>query len=174
MKGGKLSSQDLQALLKKSYEGNLADHNNFKVDKELSGQRVQVYFNPTNSQTVVVHRGTASANDWITNANYALGNKNTTRFKHAEKVQRKAEAKYGTSNLTTIGHSLGSRLSEDFGKRGKEIITLDKPVVPYELAKKVSGKQTDIRTNNDVVSILRPYQRGKKEITIQSNSFNQN
>ena len=57
MKGGSLSSQELQHFLKSSYSKTGADYKDFKIDKELSGQRVQVYYNPKSKQTVVAHRG---------------------------------------------------------------------------------------------------------------------
>jgi hypothetical protein len=38
--------------------------------------------------------------------------------------------------------------------------------------RKVPKNQTDMRTSRDAVSILRPLQKGKKEITIKSDSLN--
>ena len=55
-----------------------------------------------------------------------------------------------------------------------EIYTLNKPVTPVDILKgrKVPKNQTDIRTSRDAVSILRPLQKGKKAITIKSDSLN--
>ena len=83
--------------------------------------------------------------------------------------------KYGENNLILSGHSLGSSLSEEIGRKNKdEIYTLNKPVTPGDIikGKRVPKNQTDIRTSRDAVSILRPLQRRKKAITIKSDSLN--
>jgi len=41
--GEGLKAKDLKAFLNKSYDKNLNDHGHYKIDKKLSGQRVQVY-----------------------------------------------------------------------------------------------------------------------------------
>ena len=174
MKGGKLSSQDLQYFLKKSYDKQHSNYKDFLLDKGLSGQRVQVYYNPKTNQAVTIHRGTKGVNDWITDARYALGDTSSKRFQHSAKIQGQAEQKYGAENVTSIGHSLGSQLAEkSSGKKVKEIITLNKPVNANDLIwYSVPQNQTDIRTTNDPVSLLRPLERGKKAIELSSYTFN--
>ena len=83
-------------------------------------------------------------------------------------------SKYGKDNLILAGHSLSGAIVEEIGDDKDEKYTLNKAVVPTDIIKrkKVPRNQTDIRTSNDVVSILRPLERGKKAITIPSNSFN--
>jgi len=172
--GGSLSSRDLQHFLKSSYNKGGADYKDFKIDTELSGQRVQVYHNPKSKQTVVAHRGTQGFQDWVTDARYGVGDTSSRRFQHSKNIQKKAEQKYGANNVTSIGHSLGSQLAEkSSSKRTKEIITLNKPVSPQDLIfKSVPKKQTDIRTTLDPVSLLRPLQRGNKIQTISSRNLN--
>eukprot|EP01038_Epipyxis_sp_PR26KG_P017718 gene17718-24687_t len=104
--GGKLAVKDIKHFLKSSYDKNLNDHGDYKIDTSLSGSRAQVYHNPTKNHTVVVHKGTDSLNDWVTDLRLGLGDRSGTRFKHAKDVQRKAEQKYGNSNISTLGHSL--------------------------------------------------------------------
>ena len=60
------------------------------------------------------------------------------------------------------------------GKNKDEIYTLNKPVTPGDIikGKRVPKNQTDISTSRDAVSILRPLQKGKKAITIKSDSLN--
>ena len=53
MKGGKLAVGDLKNLLNASYETTPQDVGDWKVDKSLSGQRVQVYQNDKTGQVVV-------------------------------------------------------------------------------------------------------------------------
>jgi hypothetical protein len=172
--GGKLSAHDMSDLLAASYDKKIHDVGDFKIDRQLSGQRVQVYYNPKTGQAVVVHRGTAGMHDWITDARMLFGDKKSKRFKHGEKVQKEAEQKYGKNIVTTIGHSLGSAIAERVGQDSHEVLTLNKPVTPKDLikGKKVSDKQYDVRTAYDPVSILRPHQGGKEEQTIESITFN--
>jgi hypothetical protein len=174
MKGGKLTSTDLQYFLKKSYDKKHSNYKDFVLDKELTGQRVQVYYNPKTNQAVVVHRGTQGLNDWVTDARYALGDTSSTRFQHSANIQAKAEKKYGATNVTSIGHSLGSQLAQkSSGKKVKEIITLNKPVNANDIIwHSVPQNQTDIRTSFDPVSVLRPLERGKKAVVLPSKTFN--
>ena len=79
MKGGSLSSQDLKWFLKASYNRSHSDYKDFRVDKQLTGQRVQVYHNPHTKQTVVVHRGTKGFHDAVTDLRYTFGDKSNKR-----------------------------------------------------------------------------------------------
>ena len=116
---------------------------------------------------------TADIHDWLTDLRYALGNTSDKRFQHSKEVQNKAYSKYGKENLTTIGHSLGSTLAEKVGSDSNEVVTLNKPVSPYDaLFHKVKDNQTDIKTKYDPVSFLRGFQRGKKSQVINSTTFN--
>lgn len=137
-------------------------------DKKLSGKRVSVLTNSDHSKNYVVHRGTASLKDWQTDMQMALGYEGGNRFKHAEKIQKKAESKYGAKNITTVGHSLGGRLAEKYGKKSKEIVTFNKAVTPrsiYESYTHPQHNQLDIRTRNDPVSSLNSIQKGSKKRT---------
>ena len=178
-KGGALSSHVMSDLLAQSYhtkdkKKRRLQVDGFHIDPSLSGERVQVWYNPTTGQAVVVHRGTQGFQDVMTDARLFFGDKSGKRFKHAENIQKKAEAKYGRENISTIGHSLGSSVAEKVGQGSKEVLTLNKPTTLEDLAKgkKVSEKQTDVRTKFDPVSILRPYQKGSDTIEIESTSYN--
>ena len=178
-KGGALSSHVMSDLLAQSYETKNKKKrrlqvDGFHIDPSLSGERVQVWYNPTTNQAVVVHRGTASFQDVMTDARLFFGDKSGKRFRHAENIQKKAEAKYGKAHVSTIGHSLGSTLAEKVGQDSKEVLTLNKPTTLEDLAKgkKVSEKQTDVRTKYDPVSILRPHQKGSDAIEIESTTWN--
>jgi hypothetical protein len=157
-------------LLENSYkrpQAQAREVNGFFRDDSLSGQRAQVYYNPETKKTIVSHRGTADLPDVWTDVKLLFGNKTGERFKHGKKIQRQAEAKYGAENVTTVGHSLGSSISEKVGKKSEKIITLNKPVTPFDVAyTKVSGKQQDIKTSNDPVSILRRFQKGRRQKVI--------
>jgi len=172
--GGKLSIGDLKGLLNQSYESKKPkNYREFEVDKDLSGERVQVYRNPKTGQVVVSHRGTQGIHDIGNDLKYALGMdlSQTKRFKHAEDVQRKAEAKYGAKNITTIGHSLGSKIARDVGKNTKEVIQANPAYNIPDSKKKTSENTYTIRTQYDPVSFLQP-RKTKNVTTIESTTKN--
>ena len=173
--GKGLPAGDIQKLLKNSYQIPPAETvGDFVLDKSLSGRRVQVYKNRNSPQAVVVHRGTQGAKDWATDLFYATGGdtKQTNRFKHAADIQKKAESKYGAKNITTLGHSLGAKISSTVGQNSKEIINLNKAVSPLDAVQKTSSKEINIRTSGDPVSALLPIKNNQRTITIPSKTYN--
>jgi hypothetical protein len=160
-----LEPLEIKHFIKNSYGDKLEDYKDFAIDEDLSGQRVQVYHNPNTNQTVIVHRGTNSKHDIIHDLQLGLlHSTNNARFKHAEKIQKLAEDKYGTNNLITLGHPLGANYASKIGKTSEQIIDVIFNTVPKN--------QIDYRSSVDLVSILRPLQRGRKPITIRPKSFN--
>jgi hypothetical protein len=171
--GGKLSTSDFSGLLNASYDKKQKKVGNFEQDRDLSTNTSKVYRDPTTGQTVVAHKGTTGFSDWYNNAVYAIGGdtlyKTTSRYKEAKKVQKDAEKKYGRENITTIGHSQGGKQAELLGRKGNEIITLNKATRPFSNTKQAN--QTDIRTSGDLVSAFNPFQP-KSDITIPSKTYN--
>jgi hypothetical protein len=167
--GGSLKAKDLRKFIKNSYENKLQDHEDYKVDKQLSGKRVQVYRNDNNNHTVITHRGTSGFQDILTDAKMLLGFKNNNRFNHAKKIQKQAEEKYKDAKITTIGHSLGKQLAADAmsNNPNSELITVNGAELPFNNSKRKTN-QTDIRSSADPVSILNK----KNDITIKSKSLN--
>jgi hypothetical protein len=170
-----MSKGDLSTLLKETYrKGKGANENvgNYQIDKELSTGRVKVYTNPTTGKTVVAHRGSTNLQDWKENFNYAIGiEKKGKAYKKSKKVQQAAEAKYGTNNLETIGHSKGALHAERLGQKGL-VQTLNKPVNIRDTKRVVQGNQIDYKSSRDPVSILRQYQLGEKARVIKSKTYN--
>lgn len=166
-------SHKLQGILTTSYGGNT----NLIKDKHLSGKRVSVLSDPSTNKTYVVHRGTSGLKDWFTDFEMALGYEGGRRFRHAENIQKKAEAKYGKNNIVTMGHSLGGRIAEKVGKKTSNIITFNKAVTPRSivesLIKPLPSKQYDIHTRGDPVSLPAPLQRRRNPIiNIHSHTLN--
>jgi hypothetical protein len=157
-------------LLENSYkkpQAQAREVNGFFRDDSLSGQRAQVYYNPETKKTYVTHRGTASPQDVLTDVKLLFGNKTGERFKYGKEIQKLAEQKYGSENVTTAGHSLGGSIAERVGRRSEKVITLNKPVTPFDVSyTKVGAKQQDIKTRNDPVSILRRFQKGRRQKVI--------
>lgn len=175
-RGGFLKGSVLKDFLKNSYKNKNDQSNNlhgFKRNEKLSGNRVQVYHNNENNKTIVAHRGTKDLNDVITDVKLALfprSYKNSKRYQHSKNIQEQAEQQYGKDNITTIGHSLGSKLASDLGKNTKEVITYNKPTFIRDLFKKPNPNETHIRTKGDVVSLLSPYFDRTKTKTINKNN----
>jgi len=177
IKGGKIKVKLLKEFLDASYNEKNRPENidDYILDKSISNNYVAVYHNPKTDQTIISHKGTQGLLDWGNNLVYGLfgkkGYKYTNRYKIAEKAQKATEAKYGTKNLSTIGHSQGGLNAELLGQKGKEVITLNKATRPFSNIK--GEKQYDISTTGDVVSKLNPFQgKSKKDISIPSKSYN--
>ncbi len=169
--GGKLPISDIQGLLKQSYSSVPTDFKDYILDKPLSGKRVQVYKQNNSPNAVVVHRGTKGIQDVGNDLKYVLGFdiSNSKRAKHSQKIQTKAEQKYGPENVSTLGHSLGSKLASLVGSKSKEIINLNKAVSPADALKKVNPNEYNIRTSKDFVSLLLPLRNNP--LTIDSPWF---
>lgn len=171
LQGGALGARNLQQMLVNTYDKKGKDIDGFQIDKGLSGKRTKVWNNPETNQTVVGHRGTSNIKNWGTDLAMGVGYENDgSRFQHAKKVQKKAEKKNGAENVSTIGHSLGGRLAEKYGKKTNEVITVNKAVVPPTMFNKAPENQYDIRSSRDLVSALG--KDHKNTSTIKAESFN--
>jgi hypothetical protein len=167
--GGALTARELKRTLNASYDDVPMDAtNDFKVDTELSGKRTKIFHDDATGRTVVAHRGTASIQDVGTDLGLAVGFRGK-RFKHAKKVQKQAEAKYGTENLDTVGHSLAGVIAEEVGGNSRNGITMNKAVVNPN--RRNLKNQTDIKTSNDPVSALNRFSNNKAHV-IPSQKFN--
>lgn len=159
------SGHDARELLKAGYIHNQHRVGDYLLDKSLSGKRAKVYVSASNPKKVaVIHRGTQSVTDWVkTNVPMIAGYEGGNRFKHGKKVQKAAQKKYGKENITTMGHSLGGRIAEKFGKNTHQVITFNKAAVPHTWFKNRPGNQHDIRVKYDLVSLGSRTQTGGTE-----------
>ncbi len=92
--GGSINISLLKKLLQSTYAIKNKQENidDYILDHELSGQRVEVRYNNSNNHAIVAHRGTQGIYDWLTNLRYGLLNdKSGKRFKHSKKIQKLAE-----------------------------------------------------------------------------------
>ena len=168
---GKHHTTEVKSFLEHSYKKPQkgTEINGYKRDDSLSGKRAQVYTNQE-GKAVVVHRGTSGIHDMITDAKLSLGFNKSKRMSHAKKIQSRAEAKYGSGNTTTMGHSLGGHLAEKVAHKDSDVVTLNKAALPKDMFKKIKSNQTDIRTKRDLVSMLSKGQKGGTKVTIKSHS----
>jgi len=158
--------EKLRAGLNASYMGNkpaaaLLKPHGYTLDHELSGQRAKVYVDNQTGQPHIAYRGTQNKHDVVTDIKAFLGI-GGKRLTHTKKVAKQVELKYGRP-AHALGHSLGGWLSENSGVHGK-IITYNKLANGQT---KKNEQQTDIRTSNDVASILSAKKTARKGITLK-------
>ena len=172
LKGGKIPVDQLKKFIDASPKyPHVHKIDDFLLDTGLSNKYVQVYYNLKTHKAIVCHRQTTDLKDVLVDIGLALGIKKGPRFNISQETQMEAEQKYGPSNISTIGYSLGGLLAEEYGKNTHEIITYNKAAIPS--GNNTHENQYDIRTQNDLVSFLTKFQKGKqKQITIESNSYN--
>ena len=140
------------------------------LDKSLSKANHKVFFDKERNPTVV-YRGSKNENDAMTDGLIAVGlEKYSTRFRESKDLMKDVTKKYNNKLVTSMGHSLGGSLAEYSG--GDKIITINKGVGFGGIGKEISNKQTDIRTNNDVVSLLSKTQHGGKKVNIKTKNIN--
>ena len=104
-----LSKGTLQSMLDRTYQKENLPVENYVADATLSDNRVKVFHDPTTNHTVVAHRGSSGVRDWlIENPLYLFNVEAGYGWNNSKRRQKAAEKKYGTENLTTIGHSKGA------------------------------------------------------------------
>ena len=169
--GDNIDEEHLKDILTASYqpqreaEQTLAKRG-YKYDNELSTMENKVFFNPETNKPHIVYRGSTRVSDFAyEDPALAIGFK-TQKQKKAEKLAKDVETKYGQS-ANAYGHSLGGYRAEKSGATGN-VYTFNKGAGIFDVGKKISDKQTDIRTNKDVVSALSIGQRGGTKKTISS------
>lgn len=84
----------------------------YTIDDELSSKNYTVFHNPETSNTVLAFRGTKEIADAPVDGLVLLNmGSHSQRYKNAGSVARKVVSKYGLSNSSSTGHSLGGALS---------------------------------------------------------------
>lgn len=115
----------------------------YELDEELSKKKTRVYHNPETKKTIVAHRGTSDAKDLKDDLLLTAGilnKKTSSRVKTANKVTNEATKKYGDSEITHTGHSLGGRVSELSQKKGQKVETYNGAASPLDVPKNVVNK----------------------------------
>ena len=160
-KGGKISIGNLKKVLNDSYTKTGNDIDDYKIDRELTDDTIKVYRNNDTNEVVVAPKGTASLGDVATDVKMFFGVKDK-RFKSAKEKLDKVKAKYPDSKIDLAAHSLGAKVVEEIGSkddRVNNIYTLNKPTTAFDIAigRKGINKQIDIRSKNDMISVLKPF-----------------
>jgi hypothetical protein len=159
----------------KSKQGKVMKRYGYKIDKDLSNDNQQVYYNSSEKKLLYNVAGTHNLSDVGTDVYLGLGKlKDTKRYKQADETLKKAKAKYGVSNATISGHSLGATIAQGIAKPEDKEYSLN---AGYTIGQKTKGgNQHNYRTQGDVVSLLGSNSNnlqtfGKKENTSVLGSF---
>jgi hypothetical protein len=174
----KLSTKEINQFVKASYDKTLNKQNekigDYYLDNDLSTRKAKVYYDPKHDKVIVANRGTTStASDWFNNYKYITGSYDKTdRMKQAKKVQKEAIDKYGRVDVN-IGHSQGAVITRKLNDLGltNEVINVN-PAITTERQKK---NEHNIRSSRDIVSmpsLLNPFMKNKKNLTIKADTFN--
>lgn len=135
----------------------------FKYDADLSSMESKVFYNPETNKPYIAYRGSVRVSDFLYEDPALLVGYKTQKQKKAEELVKKVEAKY-QQPVDVYGHSLGGYRAEKSGALGK-ITTYNKATSLSDIGKTTSQKQTDIRKEGDIVSLISKTQKGGKRIT---------
>ena len=170
--GGSLKVEDIRQFIEDSKNAEPHGFSDWIPDYDLSTEYVKVYTNTNSNQVVVMHRGTNDLYDVLTDVGLAFNHRQGHRFEASEQIQKLAENKYHPENITVLGYSLGGLLAEMYSSpQVKEIITFNKALIPYDLNRELPNNQYDIRTDYDLVSVLKHFKKHKNDVVIPSESL---
>lgn len=177
--GGKINNKTLQKMIKNGYNDDpkeIDGIDGYVLDKELSGTRAQVYYNPETKHLVVNHRGTKGLQDVMTDIGLMFGNKSNKRFTYGKKITDEALNKYKTDNVTVSGHSLSGEIARQASKnKNHDVIVINPAVTPHDMFNKQNNNETVIRSSGDIISNLHnfnPFRNEAKTIDIDTKSYN--
>jgi hypothetical protein len=172
----KIRSDEVKDLIEASYSRTgeaekLGKKYGLTLDKSLSTANQKVYYDKERNPSVVF-RGSKNENDLMTDILIGGGlEKYSTRFRDSKNLIDDVRKKYNNKPVTTLGHSLGGSLAVYGG--GDKIVTINKGVGLSGINKEIKNNQTDIRSRNDIVSVLSNTQHGdRKKITLKTNHIN--
>ena len=146
----------LYDVLSASY-GNLNSQNTldkfgYKQDADLSNHNEQVYFNKDQNKLLYSITGTHNLQDIGTDAYLAVGKiKDTKRYQEADETLQHAKTKYGVSNATVVGASLGGTIGGYISSRNDRVLTHNKGAT---IGQPVRSNEIHYRNSGDIVSIM--------------------
>jgi len=105
----------------------------YTLDEDLSTKRNKVYYDPNTGKAVHTIAGTDTLKDWSNNALIPLGlHQYSNRHKNSEKIQKKANEKYGKENVDLVTHSQSGHIAENLANKnlvGGENTTLNPAII---------------------------------------------
>ena len=164
------SAAQIAELIEASYNVNTYNIEGFTPDRDLSDKRVSVYRDDKTGKAIAVHRGSNNAQDWRDNWTLLTSGRfeSTKTYQLHKKRQERINAKYGSENVTLIGHSRAGGYVEHLNSKDRYAgaITSNKAANWSNIGQQRRANQTDIRSNYDIVSALTTFQRGGTDIRL--------
>lgn len=169
----KVKSTELKDLLKASYQRNtpakeIGKKYGYVLDEDLSNAEQKVYLDKDKNPKIVF-TGTRKGSDLITDTALAFGFAGVTpRFRRSSQLVDNVKQKYKNRPITALGHSLGGSLAESVANKVDKVVTLDRGIGLFGIGRKNKSNVTDVRTSNDIFSVVRNTQTGGKKVTIKA------
>jgi hypothetical protein len=167
LEGGAITGKELKKLTAASYTKGAArprQIGDFVLDSALTTREASVYHNPATGETVLSHRGTQGASDWLNNAALGVGlYKQTGRYQRGKDTQKAVNAKYGKDNVLTTSHSQASALAHELNKEGlvNKSVEVNPARTPFQTVMK---NEQIVKSSLDPVSIFVPKNKNVKVI----------
>ena len=144
----------------------------YNYDSMLSNHNQQVWYNPNDKKLLYNVAGTHNLADWGTDAYLLAGKlKDTNRYKEADNILKQAKLKYGPTNTTVTGHSLGSTIANQIASKGAgdKVYALDGG---FTFGQKITDNKNfhNYRTAGDLVSLLSQNKNNVNNITTLRNN----
>jgi hypothetical protein len=150
-------------------KGDVKNVNGMVLDEELSTRRNKVYVDPDTGKATHVIAGTDNLKDWANNLLIPLGlHHHTNRYKNSEKIQKKANEKYGKEKVDLVTHSQSGNIAENLQKRnlvGGENTTLNPAILGSH-----NKKLKVVKSRFDPVSLLT--KTNKNDVVLKESSYN--
>ena len=168
----KVKSSELKDLLQASYSRNtpareIGKKYGYTLDDSLSNAEQKVFIDKDNNPKIVF-TGSRKGADVITDLAILTGTAGLTpRFQRSSKLVDKVKDKYKNRPISVYGHSLGGTLAESVSNKVDKVVTLDKGTGLFGIGKQIRPNTTNIRSSNDVISILNNTQSGGKKSVIK-------
>ena len=142
---------------------------NYILDEDLSTKRDKVYYDPSTGKAVHTIAGTDSLKDWSNNALIPLGlHEYSNRYKNAERIQKKANEKYGKDNVDLVTHSQSGNIAENLAN--KNLVGGDNTTLNPAIIGKHNKDIKVVKSILDPVSLLT--NTNKNDVKIMPKSFN--
>jgi hypothetical protein len=170
-----VTANEVKDLIEASYSRtgeaeNIGEKYGLKLDKQLSNANHKIFIDKERNPSIVF-RGSKNENDFMTDVLLGAGLENySTRFRDSKKVVDDVRKKYHNKPISSYGHSLGGSRAEY--SKGDRIVTVNKGVGIGGIGAHLKPNQTDIRSRNDIVSLLGKSQHGSRKITLKTNNIN--
>ena len=155
----------LKPILEASYQKskvakNTLEKQGYKLDRDLSNKEAKVFVDAEGKPSIAV-RGSKSAYDWlVSDPLLAIGRSDLDpRKRRTNALIENVKKKYKTEDVDLYGHSLSGELITNANTKGK-ITTFNKGAGLGSIGRAINPNQTDIRTKNDIVSLLSKTERG--------------